>query len=128
MSFCYALKALLNQKVMNKIKNQSIGPLHGIMADEVTDTSNKEQLDLVFRYTIGKNVVERLYEYVDRKSITGESVCRGIVSILESAQLLVSDCRAQTYDCAGNIWSTKRLRGTFSAACSQSTVFSLCFS
>ena len=54
MSFCYALKALLNQKVMNKIKNQSIGPLHGIMADEVTDTSNKEQLDLVFRYTIGK--------------------------------------------------------------------------
>ena len=52
------------------------------MADEVTDISNKEQLGLVLRYTIGNNIVERLYEYVDCKSITGESVCREIVSIL----------------------------------------------
>ena len=122
------IKDFIQLKIVNEVKNHSIGPLYGIMVDEVTDTSNKEQLGLVLRYTIGNNVVERLYEYVDCKSITGESVCRGIVSILESAQLLVSDCRAQTYDCAGNIWSTKRLRGTFSAACSQSTVFSLCFS
>ena len=108
MSFCYVLKALFNQKIMSEVKNQSIGPLHGIMADEVTDTSNKEQLDLAFRYTIGKNVVERLYEYVDRKSITGESVCRGIVSVLESAQLPVSDCRAQKYDGARNMAGQQR--------------------
>ena len=55
------------------------------MADEVTDTSNKEQLSLVLRYAIKNNVVERLYEYVDCKSITRESVYREIVSILESA-------------------------------------------
>ena len=78
------------------------------MADEVTDTSNKEQLGLVFHYTIGNNVVERLYEYVDYKSITGESVCSEIVSILESAQLSVSDCRAQTYDGAGNMAGQQR--------------------
>ena len=69
---------------MNEVKNQSIGSLYGIMADEVTDTSNKEQLGLVLRYTTGNNVVEQLYEYADCKSITGESICREIVSILEN--------------------------------------------
>ena len=102
------IKDLIQSKIVNEVKNQSIGPLYGIMVDEVTDTSNKEQLGLVLRYTIGNNVVERLYEYVDCKSITGESVCRGIVSILESAQLPVSDCRAQTYDGARNMAGQQR--------------------
>ena len=101
-------KDFIQLKIVNEVKNQFMGPLYGIMVDEITDTSNKEQLGLVLRYTIGNNVVERLYEYVDCKSITGESVCRGIVSILESAQLLVSDCRAQTYDCARNMAAQQR--------------------
>ena len=94
---------------MNEVKNQSIGPLYGIMADEVTDTSNKEQLGIVLRYTIGTNVEDWLCEYVDCKSITGESVCREIVSILESAQYSVSNCYAQTYDGAGNIAGQQRV-------------------
>ena len=93
---------------MNEVKNQSIGPLYGSMADEVTDTSTKEQLGLVLRYTIGNDVVERHYEYVGCKSITGESVCCEIVSIFESAQLSVSDCRTQTYDGAGNMAGQQR--------------------
>ena len=97
------IKDLIQSKIVNEVKNQSIGPLCGIMVDEVTDTSNKGQLGLVLRYIIGNNVVERLYEYVDCKSITGESVCREIVSILESAQHSVSDCRSQTCDGAGNM-------------------------
>ena len=102
------IKDFIQSKIVNEVKNQSIGPLYGIMADEVTDTSNKEQLGLVLRYTIRNNIVERLYEYIDCKSITGEKVCREIVSILESAQLSVSDCRAQTYDGAGNMAGQQR--------------------
>ena len=83
---------------MNKVNNQSIGPLCGIMVDDVTETFNKEQQGFVLRYTIRNNVLEKLYEYVDYKSITGESVCRKIVSVLESAQLSVSDCRSETND------------------------------
>ena len=64
------------------------------MTYKVTDTSSKEQLGLVLRYTIGNNVAGRLFEYDDCKSITGESVCRKIVLILESAQLSVSVCQA----------------------------------
>ena len=60
------------------------------------------------RYTIGNDVVERLYEYVGCKSITGESVCFEIVSIFESAQLSVSDCRPQTYNGAGNMAGQQR--------------------
>ena len=55
------------------------------------------------RYTIRNNVLEQLYEYDDYKSITGESVCSKIVSVLESAQLSVSDCRSQTNDGAWNM-------------------------
>ena len=64
---------------MNKLNNQSIVPLCGIMADDVTDTSNKEQSGFVLRYTIRNNVLEQLYECVDYKSITGESVCCKVV-------------------------------------------------
>ena len=51
------IKNFIQSKILNEVKNQSIGPLYGIMADEVTDTSNKEQLDLVLCYTIGNDVV-----------------------------------------------------------------------
>ena len=103
------IKDFIQSNIVNEVKNQSIVPLYGIMADEVTDTSNKEQLDLVLRCTIENNVLEQLYEYVYCKSITGESVCREIVSILESAQVSVSDCRAQTYYVAGNIAGNKKV-------------------
>ena len=78
------------------------------MADQVTNTSYKEQSDLVLRYIIGNNVVEQLYEYLGCKSITGESACCEIVSILESAQFSVSDCRAQMYNGAGNMAGQQR--------------------
>ena len=73
------------------------------MADDDTDTSNKEQSGFLLRYTIRNNVLEQLYEYVDYKRIAGESACRKIVSVLESAQLSVSDCWAQTNDDAWNM-------------------------
>ena len=76
--------------MMNEVKNHVIGPRYGTMGDEVTDTSDNVWLGLVLHYTIGNDVVEQLYQYVDCKSITGESVCE-IVSVLESAQLSVSD-------------------------------------
>ena len=65
------IKDFIQSKIVDEVKNQSIGPLYGIMADEVTDTCNKEQLGLVLCYTIGNNAVEQLYEYVDCKSMTG---------------------------------------------------------
>ena len=73
------------------------------MADNVTDTSNKEQSGFVLRYTIRNNILEQLYECVDYKCVTRESVCRKVVWILEYAQLSVSDCQSQTNDGAWNM-------------------------
>ena len=56
---------------MNEVKNHVIGPRYGTMGDEVTDTSDNVWLGLVLHYTIGNDVVEQLYQYVDCKSITG---------------------------------------------------------
>ena len=44
------IEDFIQLKIVNEVKNQSIGPLYGIMADEVTDTCNKEQLGLVLLY------------------------------------------------------------------------------
>ena len=80
------IKDFIQSKIVNEVKNQSIGPLYGFMANDVTDTSSKEQSGFLLRYTIRNNVLEQLYEYAVCKSITGESICREIVLILESAQ------------------------------------------
>ena len=56
------IKDFTHSKIVNEVKNKSIGPLYGIMANEVNHTSNKEQLGLALHFTIGNNVVERLYE------------------------------------------------------------------
>ena len=77
------------------------------MADEATDLSNKEQFGLALCYTIENNAVEQFYEYADCKTITGKSFCE-IISMLEPAQLSVSDFRAHMYNGAENMASQQR--------------------
>ena len=80
------------------------------------------------RYTTGNNVVEQLFEYVDCKSITGESVCRETVSILESAEISVSECRVQTYDGPGNMAGQQRGCAARFQRLATKAPFSLCSS
>ena len=77
------------------------------MADEVTDLSNKEQFALALCYTTENNSVEQFYEYADCKNITGKSFCE-IISMLEPAQLSVSDFRAHMYNGAENMAGQQR--------------------
>ena len=57
--------------MVQKDKNQSIEPLFNIMADQVTDTSIREQLGPVFLYTTVYNVVERHFGYANCKELQG---------------------------------------------------------
>ena len=45
-------------EIIKKIKSQTIGPLFGIMTNEVTNSSNVEQLGLVLRYTKDTTLAE----------------------------------------------------------------------
>ena len=56
-----------------------------------------------------KEPVERLLEFVDCESVTGENICAVILKVIRSHGLQPNLCRAQMYDGAGNM--AGQLRG-----------------
>lgn len=90
-------------EIVKEVRSQEFGSLYGIEADEVTDKSNWEQLGFVLRYTKNVTTVERLIEYAACEKITGESLCAEIIKVLNALNLRPENCRAQTYDGAGNM-------------------------
>ena len=86
-----------------------------IQAEIVHDISNWEQLGIVFRYIKNKEPVERLLEFVECESVTGENICAVILKVIRSHGLQPNLCRAQMYDGAGNM--AGQLRGCAYAQC-----------
>ncbi len=66
-------KDYIQDAIISEVKTQSQGLLYTVEADEVTDVSNWEQLDLVIRYLRDAQPVERLVEYVQCEIITGRT-------------------------------------------------------
>ena len=66
------MKKYIQNKIVDEVKNQTIGPYYGIQCDEVTDSSNWEQLGIVLRYTINNRPVERLLEFLRVKTLQGK--------------------------------------------------------
>ena len=65
----------------------------GIGADEVTDTSNWEQLGLVVPYIYNGEALERLVEYTECDRCTGQAICNHIVQALMNLGLDPKMCR-----------------------------------
>ena len=82
---------------------------YAVEADEVTDTSNWEQLGVVLRYIQNDEAKERLIAFTECEGIRGEDLFRSLVDVLSSAGLNLQLCRAQAYDGAGNM--AGRMRG-----------------
>ena len=68
----------------------------------MTDISNHEQLGLVLRYLKNGQPIERLIEYIECESITGEALCDDIKNTLLRLTLRLKDTVSQTYDGAAN--------------------------
>ena len=84
-----------------------------IIADEVTDCSNKEQLAIVLRYVnAGDNIIhEDFLAFLECDSgITGSALSQKIISFLVSLGLDLSKLHSQAYDGAGNMSGS--LKGT----------------
>ena len=60
---------------MKEIKEQPVGPIFSIQADEVTDINNKEHMAILFRYVKVGKPIEILLEYISCESITGVALC-----------------------------------------------------
>ncbi|XP_078585777.1 52 kDa repressor of the inhibitor of the protein kinase-like [Branchiostoma floridae x Branchiostoma japonicum] len=97
------MKKYILQTIVRDISNQPFGPLYGIMADEVTDVSNWEQLGLMVRYVKDNKPVERLLLFAQCDNITGRALCDSIVQDLNMLNLDPANCRAQCFDGAGNM-------------------------
>ncbi|CAG2241984.1 unnamed protein product [Mytilus edulis] len=72
-------------------------------ADDVTDSSDIEQLGLVLRYLDNDNPVEKVIEYIECKSTTCESIAENILAKVQELGLSMKNCRSQSYDGAGNM-------------------------
>ena len=77
-----------------------------VIADEVTDISNKEQLSIVLRYVDSDSVLVRedLVGFVECDTgISGRNLADKITTHLEGLGLDLSNLRGQAYDGAGNM-------------------------
>ena len=95
------MEKYIQGKIVKEIK--SGGGFYGIEADEVTDTSNWEQIGLVVRYIHNEKPTEKLIEYFECESCTGKCISEKIIATLLKLELDPKLCRAQTYDGAGNM-------------------------
>ena len=76
---------------------------YSIVADEVTDVSNKEELSLVLRYMFNDEIKEVFVDFIQVERITGEVLGRTIIEWLSNHNLSLSNMRGQCYDGASNM-------------------------
>ena len=80
---------------------------YSIIADEVTDIANREQLSLVLRYVINGKVKEVFTDFLELERITGEALADAILKTLETWGLPVANMRGQCYDGGSNMAGAK---------------------
>ena len=74
-----------------------------VIADEVTDTANKEELSLSLRFVHAGTVKEVFVDFVEVERITGRVLAQTILQWLSSHGLSPVNIRGQCYDGASNM-------------------------
>ena len=75
----------------------------GVVADEVTDCVNWEQLEIVIPHVYQQKPLEGLIEYDKCDKIRGETIANLMIESLKINGTNISYCRSQAYDSAGNM-------------------------
>jgi len=94
---------LIRDKILANVKESQF---FTILADEVTDCANMEQMSLVLRYVHPQTSVttEDLVDFVEcDDGVTGQAIARKITSKLQEYGLDLTLLRGQGYDGAGNM-------------------------
>ena len=76
---------------------------YSIIADEVTDAANHEDLSLVFRYVYHEGIREVFVDFLEVERITGRVLGEAILSWLKAHDISPADMRGQCYDGASNM-------------------------
>ena len=76
-----------------------------VLADEATDTSNREQMALVIRFVDSKSEIREVFVgfFECNEGISGEAISKKILEGVEKLSLDMRFCRGQGYDGTGNM-------------------------
>ena len=108
---CYTSKTIQNellQFVVDMIRSDILKEVkharfYSIIADEVTDVSNKEELSLVIRYLYEEQIKEVFVDFIEVEQITGQVLGETILNWLRSHNISPEDMHGQCYDGASNM-------------------------
>ena len=90
----------IRESIINEVKDAKF---YSIIADEVTDVSNREELSLVVRYLYNKEVKEVFVDFIEVERITGNVLGESILQWLTSHNISPADMRGQCYDGSSNM-------------------------
>ena len=94
----------LRESIVGQISDNT--PFYLILADEVTDIANKEQLSLTVCFVdIDSTSHEEFLGFLSLERITGEAIAAAILDVLPKWNLNIKNCRGQGYDGASNMSS-----------------------
>ena len=94
----------LRKSIVGQITDNA--PFYSILADEVTDVANKEQLSLVVHFVdIDGTIHNEFLGFLSLERITGEAIASAILNILPKWNLNIKNCRGQGYDWASSMSS-----------------------
>lgn len=95
----------IRKKIINDIK---AAQFFSILADEVTDCSNQEQLSLAIRFVDSGDceIREEFLDFITVERITGEALASAILLCLREWGIPIENCRGQGYDGASNMSSS----------------------
>lgn len=108
---CYTSKGIQNELIdvvgrsiqLDIISEVKEAHFYSIIADEVTDVANKEELSLVLRYIFNNEIKEVFVDFIQVGRITGEVLGSTIVDWLSKHNLSLAYMRGQCYDGASNM-------------------------
>ena len=93
----------IKQTILNQVRRAEF---FSLVADEVTDSSNREQLAIALRYVDPDDlqIRENLVEFVECDAgVTGSAVAEKLMRFIQSSGLNSNKLRGQAYDGAGNM-------------------------
>lgn len=90
----------IRTEILNEVK---AAKFYSVIADEVTDIGNKEQLSISLRYVFEGLVHEIFIDFIEVERITGTALATAILQNLEEWGLSPLDMRGQCYDGAASM-------------------------
>ena len=100
-SLIEVVRQCILQDIISEVKQAHY---YTIIADDVTDLSNKEQLSLALRYVLNGIMKEVFVDFIFVERITGEVLAQAILQWLASWNLPYCDIRGQCYMMEHQIW------------------------